>query len=164
MKTLTSLLLALGTIASPPLFAHGGPSHEDKASVQPSSTEHAFGREGDPKQINRVIAIDMDDKMRFKPNVIRIKQGETVKFVVRNQGRALHEMVIGTLDTLKEHSAMMKKNPGMEHDEPYMAHVKPKAKKDMIWQFTQPGEFSYACLLPGHMEAGMLGKIIVTKG
>jgi uncharacterized cupredoxin-like copper-binding protein len=69
--------------------------------------------------------------------------------------------VIGTMKELKAHADMMKKHPGMVHDEPYMAHVKPGATEQMVWQFTKPGEFYYGCLVPGHFEAGMVGKITV---
>ena len=49
----------------------------------------------------------------------------------------------------------------MEHDEPYMAHVKPAKTESMVWQFTEAGKFYYACLMPGHFEAAMVGKVIV---
>ena len=105
----------------------------------------------------------MADTMRFGPSDITVKEGETVKFVVANKGQMMHEMVIGTMDELKAHGELMKKHPGMEHDEPYMAHVSPGKKEEMVWQFTKAGEFYYACLVPGHFEAGMIGKIKVTK-
>jgi uncharacterized cupredoxin-like copper-binding protein len=70
-------------------------------------------------------------------------------------------MVIGTLAELQEHAALMKKFPDMEHDEPWMAHVKPGATQEIVWQFNRAGEFNYACLVAGHFEAGMVGKVIV---
>ena len=92
---------------------------------------------------------------------IVVNKGDTVRFVVRNDGKVMHEMVIGTMQELKEHAELMRKYPGMEHDEPYMAHVAPGKTGEIVWQFTKAGEFHYACLLPGHMEAGMIAKIIV---
>ena len=74
----------------------------------------------------------------------------------------MHEMVLGTMDELKKHAELMKKHPGMEHDEPYMAHVAPGKKGEIVWQFTKAGEFFYGCLIPGHFEAGMIGKVTVT--
>ena len=76
----------------------------------------------------------------------------------------MHEMVLGTMQELKEHAELMKKHPGMEHEEPHMAHVSAGKRETMVWQFNQPGEFYYGCLIPGHFEAGIVGKIIVTKG
>jgi uncharacterized cupredoxin-like copper-binding protein len=84
-----------------------------------------------------------------------------VRFVLHNKGKVLHEMVIGTMDELKEHAALMRKFPTMEHDAPYMAHVKPGATQEIVWQFNRPGEFNYACLVAGHFEAGMVGKVTV---
>ena len=82
--------------------------------------------------------------------------------MVKNSGAQLHEMVIGAAEELKEHAALMRKFPGMEHDEPYMAHVTPGKSGTIVWQFTRPGEFRYGCLIPGHFEAGMAGRITVT--
>ena len=78
-----------------------------------------------------------------------------------NRGAVLHELVIGTPKELAEHAEMMRKFPGMEHDAPHMAHVKPGRNGEIVWQFTQPGEFQFACLIPGHFEAGMVGKVVV---
>jgi uncharacterized cupredoxin-like copper-binding protein len=83
--------------------------------------------------------------------------------VVRNDGKVKHEMVIGTMEELKAHAEMMKKHPGMEHDEPYMAHVAPRKSETLIWQFTKAGTFYFGCLEPGHFEAGMVGKLEVVK-
>jgi len=158
--TLLSLVLLLGAAAA---YAHENAGHS-RAHTSISNEEHAFGKQGDPKKVTRTIRVDMTDNMRFTPGDITVKQGDTVRFVVVNKGKIMHEMVIGTLEELKEHGELMKKHPGMEHDEPYMSHVSPGKKENLFWQFTQPGEFYYGCLIPGHFEAGMVGKITVTKG
>ena len=90
-----------------------------------------------------------------------MKKGETVKFVVTNSGKVLHEMVLGTTQALKEHAELMKKFPEMEHADPNMAHVKPGKTGEIVWQFTEAGDFQFACLQPGHFEAGMVGKVAV---
>ncbi len=138
---------------------HGSP---DKARTI-SKDEHAFGREGDPKKAVRTIEVEMSDAMRFTPAEVRVRRGDTVKFVVRNAGKTLHEMVIGTESELKKHAELMKKHPGMEHDEPYMAHVQPGKNETIAWTFTKAGTFMYGCLIPGHWEAGMKGTIFVTE-
>jgi uncharacterized cupredoxin-like copper-binding protein len=129
-----------------------------------STDEHAFGREGNPYKVTRTVNIVMDDRMRFTPASVTVKQGDTIRFIVHNKGKLMHEMVLGTMERLKAHGIMMKKDPGMEHDEPYMAHVQPGGRNEIVWQFTNAGEFHYACLIPGHFEAGMTGNIKVTKG
>ena len=162
MKLLSTLMLTLA-FASSQAFAHGTETHDEKKPAIDYSKveEKAFGKAADPKRATRTISIDMLDSMRFAPDLITVKRGEIIKFVIKNKGKMLHEIVFGTLSELKEHGEAMKKFPGMEHDEPYMAHVAPGKTGEIVWQFTRAGEFNYACLLPGHFEAGMVGKIIV---
>jgi len=81
-----------------------------------------------------------------------------VRFVVKNSGKLMHEFVLGTLPQLKQHAQVMQNDPGMEHDAP---HVAPLKVCCITWQFTESGEFYYGCLVPGHFEAGMLGKVVV---
>ena len=92
---------------------------------------------------------------------ISIKQGETIKFVVAIQGKILHEMVIGTLKGLQEHAEMMKQMPGMQHSDPSMVSVKPSNTGEIVWTFNKSGQFDFACLQPGHSEAGMKVKLRV---
>jgi uncharacterized cupredoxin-like copper-binding protein len=120
-----------------------------------------WGIAGDAKGA-RTIEIRMTDDMRFRPDRIEVREGETIRFVVRNAGKVLHEMVIGTERELAEHAALMRKFPGMEHDEPFMTHVRPGRKGDLVWNFNRPGTFQFACLVPGHFEAGMKGTVTVT--
>ena len=144
-----------------PAYSHGEAKHEKKAAKPISTEEKPFGREGDPKKALRTVKVDMSDKLRFTPASLTVKQGETVKFVVKNSGKLMHEMVLGTMQELKEHAAMMLKHPTMEHDEPYMAHVAPGKTETMVWQFTKAGEFYFGCLVAGHFEGGMVGKLSV---
>ena len=162
IKPLIASLFVLSTLIPLAAGAHGDAGHAKPAAKKPiSKDEHPFGREGDPKKAVRTITIDMADSMRFTPGAITVKQGETVKFVAKNSGKVMHEMVIGTEDELKKHAEQMKKHPTMEHDEPYMAHVKPGAKEQIAWTFTKAGTFMFGCLIPGHFEAGMKGSIKV---
>ena len=139
--------------------ADGKAAHEHGAT---SAEERSYGKPGDAKKVNRSVTIRMSDTMRFNPSVIHAKRGETIRFVVRNDGKQKHEMVIGTLDELKKHAEAMKKNPDMEHDEHDEAvEVKAGRRGTLVWQFSKAGEFDFACLIPGHFDAGMVGKVIV---
>jgi uncharacterized cupredoxin-like copper-binding protein len=143
-------------------WAHEKAASGGKAAKQTISIEEkAFGREGDPKKVTRTVNVDMSDAMRFNPAELTVIRGETIRFVAKNSGKFMHEMVLGTMQELKEHAGLMKKNPGMEHDEPYMVHVASGKTERIVWQFTKPGEFYYGCLIPGHFEAGMVGKVVV---
>ena len=128
-----------------------------------SSERYPWGRQGDPAKAVATIRVDMADSMRFTPSSIQVKRGDTVKFVVTNSGKLMHEMVIGTEEELRKHAELMKRHPGMEHEEPYMAHVKPGGKEELTWTFTDVGTFMYGCLVPGHWEAGMKGTIAVER-
>jgi uncharacterized cupredoxin-like copper-binding protein len=141
--------------------AHGEEKHSGAGKKAVSTERHPWGREGDPATASRTILVDMADTMRFTPSALKVKRGETVKFVVGNSGKTMHEMVIGTEAELTEHAELMKKHPGMEHDAPYMAHVAPGKRETITWTFDKPGTFMYGCLIPGHWEAGMKGTIAV---
>jgi len=161
LVALATPMLALASLALPSQ-AHGPAGHGPAKARPISAQEHPWGREGDPKKATRTIDIRMSDKMRFAPDLIRVKLGETVRFVVKNDGKAMHEMVIGTMAELKSHGELMKKFPNMEHDEPYMAHVEPGKSGVITWTFTKAGEFHFGCLVPGHFDAGMIGRIVVS--
>jgi uncharacterized cupredoxin-like copper-binding protein len=158
---MTRILLAFVALvlAAPPVHAHGD-THDEPAAAQ-HMMETDFGRTGDPKKVTRTVHVDMSDAMRFTPSELAIERGATVKFIVVNSGAVLHEMVLGTLAQLKAHAELMRKFPDMEHDDPFMAHVPPGKSGEIVWQFTKPGEFHYGCLVPGHFEAGMVGKVVV---
>ena len=162
MKLLSAALLACTVALSGSAFAHGD-KHARKEAKPISTEEKVFGREGDPKKVSRTVKVDMSDKMRFTPAELTIKAGETIKFEVKNSGKVMHEMVLGTMKDLKEHAELMRKHPGMEHDEPYMAHVAPGKTGEVVWTFNRSGEFFFGCLIPGHYEAGMIGTVQVAK-
>ncbi len=156
-------IVALALFAPVSLFAHSEDKHEgQRKDVDYTNVEqHEFGAAADPVGASRTIVVEMSDEMKFEPNVIELQRGDIVHFKIKNTGALLHEMVLGTNAGLEEHAELMKKFPGMEHEELYMAHVPPSGVMDMGWQFTNAGEFYYGCLVPGHYEAGMRGKIVV---
>ena len=120
-----------------------------------------WGIAGDAKSAKRSIAVGMADNMRFTPARIGVKQGETLKFVVSNTGKVMHEFVIGTKAENARHAALMVKFPNMEHNAPYMAHVSPGKTGEIVWTFNRAGEFEFACLIAGHYQGGMVGTITV---
>jgi len=160
--------LSIGLLALPQAQAHSPAAHANHHAPVPATTpatapaeQKDWGIAGDPKKVQRNIEIRMTDNMRFAPKEIQVKLGETVRLVAVNAGQTLHEIVIGTPSELKAHAEMMKKHPGMEHDEPYMAHVNAGQKGVIVWTFNRTGTFEFACLIPGHFEAGMIGRITV---
>ncbi|MDO8440265.1 MAG: cupredoxin family protein [Polaromonas sp.] len=120
-----------------------------------------IGKPGVASQVTRTVVVDMTDDMRFHSSKIAVKQGETIRFVAKNSGKVKHEMVLGTLKELKEHYEVMKKNPEMEHADDNMVTVAPGKSGEIIWQFTKAGKVDFACLQPGHYDAGMKGLVTV---
>ena len=138
-------------------------SHENHASAKTAVAreQKEWGIAGEAGRVSRTITVTMSDKMRFTPDTIEVKQGETIRLVIHNTGHVLHELVIGTKKELETHAALMLKFPDMQHDEPYMAHVAPGTSGQLIWVFNRAGNFDFACLIPSHYQAGMVGKIHV---
>jgi uncharacterized cupredoxin-like copper-binding protein len=146
----------------------GAPAHDDKKPVKKEERQAdghatALGKPGDPGKVTRNVAVEMNDSMRFLPDSIRVKRGETIRFIVRNTGKVKHEMVLGTIKELKEHAELMRKFPEMEHADPNQVSVEPGMTGELVWQFSKAGTFDFACLVPGHFEAGMVGKIRVSR-
>ncbi len=161
MKNLSvSLAVIVMATASNFAIAHGDAAHANK-DMPVKMEQKPWGIGGTDKAVTRTISVTMADKMRFSPEKIDVKQGDTLKFVLKNNGKLLHEFVIGTKKDLDTHAALMLKFPKMEHDEPYMAHVKPGDTGTIIWTFNQAGSFDFACLIAGHYQGGMIGKITV---
>ena len=161
MKKLTSTLVAMFIAGSSmTALAHGDDEHAKKAGPV-KKEQKEWGIAGDAKAVKHTVTLSMSDTMRFTPDKIDVKQGDTVKIMLKNTGTQMHELVIGTKKELEEHAALMVKFPKMEHEEPYMAHVAPGKTGEIIWTFNKPGNFDFACLIAGHYQAGMVGKITV---
>ena len=161
MKLVPNIVSAIAlSIAAHGAIADAGHEHSKKPGGGHAST---LGIAGDPKDVTRTIEVAMNDTMRYSPSDIAVKRGETIRFVVRNDGQLKHEMVLGTVKELKEHAALMIKFPEMEHADPNQVAVEPGKTGEMIWQFTRSGKVDFACLQPGHYEAGMVGKVSVSS-
>ncbi len=139
-------------------------AHEDDGQGMMEAADDSAGVPGDADTPSRTIEVEMQDaggKLRFIPGAIQVAQGEQIKFVVHNAGALEHEFILGTKQENAEHAEMMKKMPGMKHDEPNQLRLAPNASAEVLWKFTKAGEFEFACLIPGHHEAGMWGTVMV---
>ncbi len=154
ISTLAISALAISALAT---AAWASPGHAD------GHDNAAIGKPGVAAKAKRTVTIDMTDTMRFTPANLDVKQGETIRFIVKNSGKLKHEFVLGTQKDLKAHYEEMKKNPEMEHDDPNMVTVAPGKSGEIIWQFTKAGKVDFACLLPGHYTAGMKGHVNVAS-
>lgn len=154
------LVMVMTLAATSAAWSHGDKAHAPaRASAAPE--QKPWGIAGDARTATRTIVLNMTDRMRFEPDHLTVREGDTVRIVVRNTGRMLHELVIGTPEELDTHAELMKRFPDMEHDEPWMVHVAPGRSGRIVWTFNRPGTFAFACLIAGHYQAGMVGRIDV---
>ena len=150
LVTAATAFIAISSLA----WAHG--DHEHAAAT--------YGEPGDPAKTSREVVVVMkeaDGRMLFAPDAITVTKGEQVRFRLRNEGELAHEFLLGTAAEIDEHADIMKAMPDMMHDDPNAKRVDSMANADLLWHFTSAGEFAFACLIPGHREAGMTGKIVV---
>lgn len=155
------IVLALPAVLLVGIAQAHGPEGHAKKSGPVVREQKDWGIAGDAKTVKRTIDVRMTDSMRFTPDRIAVRQGETLRFRIHNAGKMMHEFVIGTKTENAKHAELMVKFPNMEHDEPYMAHVAPGKTGEIIWTFNRAGTFEYACLIAGHYQAGMVGTITV---
>ena len=151
-----AILLAI-TLA----FSFGAQAAGDHAG---GHDESSIGEPGKAANVSRTVQVDMSDSMRYTPSSIAARQGETIRFVIKNSGKVKHELVLGTEKELKEHYEVMKKFPEMEHADANMVTVAPGKTGEVIWRFTKAGKIDFACLQPGHYDAGMKGLVSVAAG
>jgi uncharacterized cupredoxin-like copper-binding protein len=148
------------------LLLHAAPVHAESDHAGHAKQDGVFttGEPGDATKPARIVQIAMTEangKMLFTPGRVQVRKGEQVRFVLRNGGELEHEFVLGTTEENLKHAASMSKNPDMEHDDPNAAKLAPKRTGEIVWKFGKAGEFEYACLIPGHREAGMVGNVVV---
>jgi uncharacterized cupredoxin-like copper-binding protein len=152
VAVVTVLLFAMPTLVS-------AQAHEDHAKF-------SAGQPGDPNKPARTIHVLMRDdgneqNMRFEPALITVRKGEQIRFLLENGGTESHEFMLATVAENRKHAQLMKKFPDMEHDDPNAKRLAMSERGELLWRFTKAGQFEFACLIPGHYEAGMHGKIIV---
>ena len=147
---------------------------------------YAFGHAAPASKATRTVEVTLED-IAFAPKSLEVKTGETVRFVVVNKGRLLHEFNLGDAAMHAEHQKEMLKmqasgmltstgvqamdhgamdhsatgHGAMKHDDPNSVLVEPGKTAELTWTFTQATGLEFACNLPGHYQAGMVGKLTV---
>lgn len=127
--------------------------------------EHfSAGEPGNAKKPARTVNVTMSDgdgTMRFIPDRLDVKKGEQVHFIIQNKGALKHEFTLASVQDNNKHAELMQKYPDMEHDDPNAKSVDPGKTAEILWRFSKGGTFEFACLIPGHREAGMRGTVTV---
>lgn len=151
-------VLAAALVSGVAMGGAGAPGHSH------DSAQFSAGEPGNPKKPAQTMLIVMregDGKMMFIPDQVEVRKGDQVRFILRNNGQLDHEFVLATTEENVKHADEMKKNPEMEHDDPNAKRVAPRKTSEIVWRFTNAGQFEFGCLIPGHREAGMTGIIVV---
>lgn len=149
------ILIALSLFGGSAI-AHEGGHHDEQPAL--------YGEPGDPSKPVRDVTLRMKEgggRMMFEPETIDVIKGEQIRFVLENEGELDHEFFFGTAQEMADHAEMMQAMPGMKHTDANSMSVASKEHASVVWHFTNSGEFPFACLIPGHAEAGMKGTIIV---
>ncbi len=172
--TFVSATLALGSAQIWAAGTHGNGGHGQGGQSK-------IGVAGKTADVTRTIEIKMGDNF-YEPESITVKKGETIRFTVKNAGEFVHEFNIGTtamhaahqseMMTMMEHGilqadkinhAMMKMDMGggktMEHNDPNSILLEPGKSGDVVWKFSDASKIEFACNVPGHYDAGMMGHV-----
>ena len=168
MKNLLIVSLVTAISASVAIAGPSGHSEQSQGQGHDSGGGHAgmmeTGMPGQASQVNRTIKVTMsetdDGEMIYTPKDVDIKKGETIRFMVTNKGELEHEFILDTVERNAMHKEAMSQQ--MEsHQSPNAITLEPGKKGEIIWTFGNPGTFEVACLIPGHYESGMFGKVAV---
>lgn len=159
-------------LAQHPEWAATGHSHDASTKAEHSHAEgahadHATAQAPAAMLITRSVEIRMDDQMRFTPSKVDVREGETIRFVVRNAGKTAHEMVLGSDADIREHAQAMQQGAGHGdgHSHGTGAAITLAAGQtgELVVKFDQATTLQMACLIPGHYEAGMRGTVQVSE-
>lgn len=190
VKSVGMSILAITWVSVAPgtAIAAGSGNHEHnvagESSGESSKKHHQhkveWGEAGQPGEVTRTIEVIMGD-IYFKPKSIEANVGDTIRFLIRNDGALVHEFNIGTLNMHQEHQMEMAKmmqmgmmtattlnhekmmHGGMKHDDANSVLLEPGKEAELVWKFTKSGKLEFACNVPGHYGAGMVGSLSIVE-
>jgi len=164
MKINLFISVALTTLSFNAFAGEGHHSHGGHNDMQVQES-HKFeaGQPGKISEVNRTIKIKAMDSMRYDQDKIKVKAGETIRFIVTNTGNLRHEFSIGSIEEQFKHATMMKAMPNMQHKDPNVLSLAPNETGEIIWKFAKLDNIEVACHVAGHYEAGMKANILVAR-
>ncbi|MFJ4066362.1 plastocyanin/azurin family copper-binding protein [Pseudomonas sp. NPDC089996] len=141
----------------------------------------AFGEPAQAAKATRTVEVVLKD-IAFEPASLQVKAGETVRFVLVNEGKLPHEFNLGDKAMHAEHQKEMiamqgklynaaAQHEGMDHSQ--MGHgthghdagntvlVLPGQRAELTWTFSKSAPIEFACNVPGHYQAGMVGTLTI---
>jgi uncharacterized cupredoxin-like copper-binding protein len=198
LKSILAFNAAIGAIAMMTVAAQAGPGgkghgHDQSQQGMGGNMGHAMpggmpgnamgqggqmnhnmpgGMPGDKANVSRTVLIIAKDN-KFNLKKIQVKDGETIRFVIKNKGKLVHEMTIGTPEMQKAHQSEMMKmmdaghltadkiHGKMDHNHGNSALVEPGKTGEVIWMFHKAATLEFGCNVPGHYDAGMKGSFVI---
>ncbi|PJE78572.1 hypothetical protein CI610_02484 [invertebrate metagenome] len=158
LKWMTVLVGTVAFTVSSALYAAGSQGHHNhdlKDHPMPHHSRASAGTPGKAEHVDRTLSITMHDNMRYNLEELHVTSGETIRFIIINQGKIPHEFTIGNHQSLLAHRDMMRQIPDMHHEEENAITLNAGESGELIWTFGSSTNMQAACLLPGHYEAGM---------
>lgn len=159
-QTTARAIAAIGAVlffGGAALAGPGAPGH--------THDSYGAGEPGDAKKPARIVPVRMteseDGKMLYFPPKLEVKSGDQIRFKITNAGKTDHEFMLDTPEHNATHKAAMEKHPNMVHDDPNGVTIEPGKGAEIVWKFSKAGTYEYACLIPGHYEAGMHAAVTV---
>lgn len=166
--------LHLGSVGAAALaLVLGGHVFDGSARVQAADAQGAQK----PAAKARTVTIEGLDTMKYQPNVINAKAGETLRVVLKTVGKMPKVVMSHNFVLLKpgtDVNAFV--NEAMKAST--TAYVPASRKADILAStglagqgetvevsFTvpkKPGKYTFVCTFPGHFAAGMTGTLVVS--
>ncbi len=171
VSRLSAAALMAATLSLEAVPAWAGAGHSGGHGDQPD-----IGQAGSAGHIDRVIEVTMGE-MYFSPSDLQVQRGETIRFVIRNEGDFVHEFNLGTseMHLAHEDEMMMMLESGaleadrinhdmmnmtdMAHDDANSVLLEPGNTAEVIWTFSGDADLQLSCNIPGHREGGMLSVV-----
>ncbi|WP_448325937.1 cupredoxin domain-containing protein [Sulfitobacter sp. M13] len=145
--------------------ANSGKSPHPHTGAHDLPDHDPIGKPGNGAEITRTIAINIKETasgyMLFEPDAISIENGSVVRFVIRNPGALDHEFFLGSFNEIEKHQIWMRNHPDMKHQDANAVAIPSGETAELVWKFSSKTNLEFACLIPGHRDAGMWGVIIV---
>lgn len=129
------------------------------SSAQDHYSASAIGRYGEAAYVDRVVEITMLDSLRYEPNLIMVRQNETIRFVIHNRGLVKQDWTLGQSAPLRTLAQQLVLEPSTPVNP--LLTLAPGHSGELIWQFTEVGNVDFASLQPGQYGAGMVGRVMV---
>lgn len=138
--------------------AAGGHEHDDHSHAEEDEDhghEIKIGRAVDASEADRTIEVTAED-YAFNPSSIAVDRGETVEFVVTNEGSQPHEFAIGD-QAFHDDAA-----EGMhDHGNQSTGVLEPGESGSVTWKFNYVANILFACHVDDHFERNMFGSLRV---